>query len=340
MSTQEKLLKLYSEKPDYITILKSCCEAHRRVEQEAMERAKKYGYGDTSWLGFEHTDVKTDDFKLAMAVPRRLNILANMGFLEVSFKSNTSTNYKVIDIGEVEKALARIEELQLQPTFEEEMQMPDDLFSTIAGYEDIKALLKQALKVERFHVLLVGSPASAKSLCLLELARLPGTFYLLGSSTTKAGLNQVLFEQRPKILLADEIDKFANKDLGVLLSLAETGIVRETKFGRQRELKLNTNIFAAANRVHAMPKELLSRFRTLFLPEYTREEFIGATELVLTQREHVTTDLASYIAERTWDVTRNIREAVRIARICHTRRQVDLDIELLQKYRGQPWQRT
>jgi len=324
MDIQETLLKLHKEKPDYFQVLKHCCEAHRR------------GCNRPYWLGFEHTDVKVDgDFKLAMGIPRRLNILANLGFLELSFHSNSSTCYKVPDIEKTERLLARIEELKLEPTFNKEVEIPQDLFSTIAGYEDIKALFKRVLKAERFHILLCGSPASAKTLFLLEMSRFDGSFYCLGSTTTKAGLAEILCEQRPRILLADEVDKFEAKDIAILLSLAETGIVRETKFGKQREVRLNTNIFAAANTTKGMPKELLSRFRVLYLPEYTKEEFIEAARKVLIEREKAEMKLASHIAERVWEVSGNIREAVRIGKICQTTEQVDADIELLRKYKGE-----
>lgn len=93
-----------------------------------------------------------------------------------------------------------------------------------------------------------------------------------GGCGAKAGIAEILYEQRPRIRLADEIDKFENKDIAILLSLAETGIVRETKISKQREVRLNTNIFAAANSTRGMPKELLFRFKVLYLPEYTREK--------------------------------------------------------------------
>jgi len=335
---EQRLAKLYNDNPDYIVVLKACCEAHRRGQQEAVERARKYGHDEIHWLGFERIDVRldTDNIGLAMSVPRMLNVLANMGFLEISFKSNTCTCYKVTDIKKMERALQEIEKLELQYEYHptEHLEVPQDLFSTIAGYEDIKGLMKRALQAERFHILLCGPPASAKTLFLLELAHLPGAFYCLGSATSRAGLCQILFEQQPKILLADEIDKFQTKDLAVLLSLAETGIVREVKFGRQREIQLATNIFAAANRVHNMPKELLSRFRTLYLPEYSKDEFIAAATKVIVDREKADRELATYIAERTWEVSRDVREAVRIAKICKTREEVDRDIELLRKYLG------
>ena len=43
-------------------------------------------------------------------------------------------------------------------------------------------------------------------------------------------------------------------------------------------------------------------------------------------------DLASYIAERAWEVSRDVREAVRIGKICQTRDEVDEDIRLIEKY--------
>jgi Holliday junction DNA helicase RuvB len=179
---------------------------------------------------------------------------------------------------------------------------------------------------------LVGSLASAKTLFLLELSHLPGSFYCLGSATTKAGIAEILYEQRPRILLADEIDKFETKDIAILRSLAETGIVRETKVSKQREVRLNTSIFAAANSAKGMPKGLLSRFRVLCLPSYTKEEFIDASTKALVEREKDKVDLASYIAERAWEVSRDVREAVRIGKICRNQDEVDEDMRLIEKY--------
>ncbi len=108
--------------------------------------------------------------------------------------------------------------------------------------------------------------------------------------------------------------------------------MRETKVSKQREIRLSTNIFAAANSAKGMPKELLSRFRVLHLPQYTKEEFIHASTKVLVEREQVEPDLASYIAERAWEVSRDVREAIRIGKICRNQDKVDEDIRLIDKY--------
>jgi len=262
--------------------------------------------------------------------------LVNAGLLGIVFSSRSSTHYALVGREVIKKVFRELERVRerasLIPVFDKEIEIPQDLFSTVSGYEEIKAFIKKVLKAERFHVLLVGPPASAKTVFLLELARLPGSFYCLGSATTKAGIAEILYEQRPRILLADEIDKFETKDIAILLSLAETGIVRETKVSKRREVRLNTSIFAAANSAKGMPKELLSRFRALYLPPYTKEEFIDASTKVLVEREKVAPDLASYIAERAWEVSRDVREAVRIGKICRNQGEVDEDIRLIEKY--------
>lgn len=273
--------------------------------------------------------------KVGIAAPKIMP-LVNAGLLGIVFSSRSSTHYALVGREVIKKVLGELEILRertgLIPTLDKEIEIPENLFSTVSDYEEIKAFLQKVLKVERFHVLLVGPPASAKTVFLLELARLPGSFYCLGSATTKAGIAETLYEQRPRILLADEIDKFETKDIAILLSLAETGIVRETKVSKQREVRLNTSIFAAANSAKGMPKELLSRFRVLYLPPYTEKEFIESSTKVLIEREKVEPDLASYIAERAWEVSRDVREAVRIGKICRNRDEVDEDIRLMEKY--------
>jgi Holliday junction DNA helicase RuvB len=314
-----------NEDPQREGLLRYLVEFEESHAPEDWAKDVSGGTADVSW---------TWD-KVGIPAPKIMT-LVNVGLLGIVFSSRSSTHYALIGREVIKKVLGELERLRegasLVATLDKEIEIPDGLFSTVSGYEEIKAFLKKVLEAERFHVLLVGPPASAKTVFLLELARFPGSFYCLGSATTKAGIAEILYEQRPRILLADEIDKFETKDIAILLSLAETGIVRETKVSRQREFRLNTSIFAAANSAKGMPKELLSRFRVLYLPPYTKEEFIDASIKVLVEREKVKPDLASYIAERAWEVSRDVREAVRIGRICQSRNEVDEDIRLIQKY--------
>jgi len=321
----EKTLDLIKDDPQKEGLLRYLVEFEETHAPEDWAKDVSSGTADVSW---------TWD-KVGIPASKIMPLL-NAGLLGIVFSSRSSTHYSLVGREVIKRVLVESERarerISCSAALDKEIEIPEDLFSTIAGYEEIKVFLKRVLKSERFHVLFVGPPASAKTVFLLELARLPESFYCLGSATTKAGIAEILYEQRPRILLADEIDKFENKDIAILLSLAETGIVRETKVSKQREVRLNTNIFAAANSAKGMPKELLSRFRVLYLPQYTREEFIDASTKVLVERERVDPDLASYIAERAWQVSKDVREAVRIGKICESREEVDEDIRLMQKY--------
>src|SRR5262249_51953890 len=122
-------------------------------------------------------------------------------------------------------------------------------FEDIVGYEDIKQLFRMALESgSRTHILLLGPPASAKTIFLTSLLHfLKNAYFVGGGNTTGAGMIDYLFENRPDYLLIDEIDKSAAKHQTFLLNLMETGIISETKSRKTREPKLDTSVFAASN---------------------------------------------------------------------------------------------
>jgi len=132
----------------------------------------------------------------------------------------------------------------------------------------------------------------------------------------------------------DEIDRIGTKDIAILLSLAETGIIAETKDGKRREVRLKTKIFAASNTLK-MPRELISRFMVLHFNPYSRQEFLTVTVNVLRKREGIEEELASYIAERVWELPGRLvdpRQAVRVARLANTKEKVDELLQILLKY--------
>ena len=109
-------------------------------------------------------------------------------------------------------------------------------FETIVGHNDIKLILNKAILSERpIHVLLMGKPGCAKTMFLMEMMRrLKNSYFIVGSNTTKAGLVNQLFENEPKYLLIDELDKMNANDQVSLLHLMETGIISETKVKKTR----------------------------------------------------------------------------------------------------------
>jgi Holliday junction resolvasome RuvABC ATP-dependent DNA helicase subunit len=62
-------------------------------------------------------------------------------------------------------------------------------FEEIVGHDDIKQIFAKAIRSKRpVHLLLVGSPGSAKTMFLTEIMQQYKTFYfVVGSNTTKAG---------------------------------------------------------------------------------------------------------------------------------------------------------
>jgi DNA replicative helicase MCM subunit Mcm2 (Cdc46/Mcm family) len=69
------------------------------------------------------------------------------------------------------------------------------VFSNIEGLDDVKEMILRALESsERAHILLIGPPASAKSLFMLQIEKFMSSkvYFAEGASTTKAGLQMFI----------------------------------------------------------------------------------------------------------------------------------------------------
>jgi len=268
--------------------------------------------------------------------PRVLNKLVILQVLKVVLKTNSGTAYRVVDLATVERVLKDIEKTEVRPPEEVEVQIPDDLLDLVVGHEEKKEIIMRALQSkERVHLLLYGSPASAKSLILECLQRLPGSKYIIGSSASKAGLFELLYNEEPRFLVLDEIDKLDSmEDISILLSLMQTGFISETKYNRRRSKRLNTKVIAAANRINKLLPEFLSRFVPLRFRDYTDDEFVDISAKVL-QREGIPMGLAVYIADQTLRKlkTRDVRDSIKVSRLLRekTRKDVDRVIKLLSR---------
>jgi len=267
-------------------------------------------------------------------MPAVLSRLFLEGYLDNPFKSNSYTGYVLSEKGGL---VVKDEQFggEGEVSQAKELEVPDDLFDTIEGHEDIKDLIQHVLRGEKaVHLLFTGVPSSAKTMFLMELSRL-GAPYILGSQATKAGIADVLFDIRPEVLLVDEVDRVGTRDIAVLLSLMETGVVSETKYGKRREIRLGTKVIAASNSTN-MPRELLSRFMVLYFKPYQEAEFLAVAGAVLTRREDIEPYLADYIAGKVWQLSRSRladpREAVRIGRLAKTREEVDRVLEVMGRY--------
>ncbi|MBA7515063.1 hypothetical protein ES705_07101 [subsurface metagenome] len=321
MNETEKRLRIYkalTTNPEWGEILQDALALQER--EEAAHALKEY-----SWLGFEWFEVHAD--------PQTLKKMVTSKVLNVAFSSHSATHYKIADPDLVREAI----QAMLEPTTQPEREMPADLFDSIVGYPDVKTLVRYALEAEKpAHLLLSGPPASAKTMFLLELRRLPQSYYALAATLTAAGLADVLFVYEPRFILIDEVERLSPEHIGVLNSLMATGIVSETKHGKTRELELDTRVFAAGIRVEKLPQDLLSRFTKLHFAPYTEQEFIEVSQRVLATRENIRMDNAEYIARELWRLhgqDTDVRQCVQIARLSRGDRQrIDEVLVALRKY--------
>ena len=210
------------------------------------------------------------------------------------------------------------------------------LFDDIVGFGDVKALFEMAIEAERpVHLLLCGPPSSGKSLFMSSLTRLERSYYAVGSSSTKSGIFDYLFEYRPRYFIIDELEKMNKKDQTSLLNLMESGILSELKHNQQRTTQLKTWVFASCNSTDKLLPPLLTRFRDIHFKPYSEEEFTNIVVNVLDKEEGIDRDIALLIADGVYNRLKssNIRECVRIARLARNdSAQVNKIIDTFGKY--------
>ena len=210
------------------------------------------------------------------------------------------------------------------------------LFDDIVGFEDVKELFKMAIRAERpVHLLLCGPPASAKSLFMRALTKLERSYYTVGSSSTKSGIFDYLFEYRPRYFIIDELEKMNKKDQTSLLNLMESGILTELKHKQQRTTQLKTWVFASCNSTDKLLPPLLTRFRDIHFKPYAEEEFVEIVVNILDREEGIDRDIALLIADGVYNRLKssNIRECIRIARLARNdSAQVNRIIDIFERY--------
>jgi Holliday junction DNA helicase RuvB len=209
-----------------------------------------------------------------------------------------------------------------------------DLFDNIIGYADIKKLFSLSFESQRpIHILLVGPPASAKTLFMLGCMKLDRSYFTLGTHSTKSGMVDYLFEKRPRYLVIDEIEHMPIKDQTVLLSLMETGIIAETKHMKTRNTQLKTWVFATSNDTNHMLTPLLSRFMVLHFKQYSFENFQEISIHMLGQ-EGIGKEIAAEVASQVWHKmkSKDIRDCLKIAHLARSKTDVSWIVGTIQKY--------
>ncbi len=215
------------------------------------------------------------------------------------------------------------------------LESQSEIFKVIIGHEDVKRIFKMSLSSENpVHILLVGPPASAKTLFMLELMKLQRSYFTLGSHSTKSGLVDYLFAKRPRFLIIDEIEHMNAKDATALLSLMQTGILSETKHEKTRSTQLRTWVFGSCNSTDKLPRPLLSRFLVLRFKKYSYDDFKKISNNVLIM-DGIDPELADYVSDIVWGRmnSKDVRDSIKIARLAKSKKDVDWLVQALKNYK-------
>lgn len=313
---------LLEENPKWLDVVREASASEERFNLKNQDQ-------DLEWLGFEWHEVH--------AQPATLNKMVSEKVLDVSFNSRSSTHYKISTY--TKQALQVLQTITNNRT-PDTFGVPDNLFSPIVGYDDVKAFLLKALKGEsNIHFLFEGPPATAKSLFMLCIQRaVPRTYYATGSRTTAAGLTDALLSGEPRVLLLDEIEKADMQSYAVLLSLMENRTVVETKYRRHTSATMNTVVMGSCNNSQRLPPELISRFDFhVCFSKYTKNEFVQVCREYLSQFEGVPAHWAGHIGVRVWNslkIPNDIRKARGVAKILdvYDQKSIDEVIRFEEKY--------
>lgn len=310
---EAQIVEFLEKNPKYVEVIKNALEYEQANPDDEF--------------GFVWSDIVGGN-------PARLNKLVTEGVLRITYRTRTSCHYKLVD-QEATRRVLRLLEDKGGPIIEEKIEVPKDMFDIVIGHEDVKRVVLKSLNAEKpVHVMFVGPPATAKTLMMTELMRLPNSRYCLGSTMSKAGTIDYLLEERPRYLIVDEIDRGKDEDQAALLSLAETGMVTRLKHRMREQEVLKTWIFACCNRDDRIRPELRSRFLRFQLREYTREEFEEVVQGVLVRREGISKEMAGYIAGVLSKLTKDVRDAIRIGRLCETKEEVDEFVKIIYCAKG------
>ncbi len=163
-------------------------------------------------------------------------------------------------------------------------------FSRIYGLYDMKENIFRALtSEEQINVLLVGPPATSKTLFMSTIQeQCNDVFYFDASNTTSAGLIEELYVNRKaRLIIIDELDKLKRNDLNSLLGLLNDGRIVKTLKKMKYNFKMeNIKVFATSNSLGNLSKPARSRFQEYHLTEYSDEEFINVVKFCLNNKIH------------------------------------------------------
>jgi Holliday junction DNA helicase RuvB len=218
--------------------------------------------------------------------------------------------------------------------------LPEErFFSDIHLYDDLKQLLRRMIvSRESAHCVLVGPPASGKSLFLVSIQKnMKDVFFIDATNASGPGIVDKLFAYpRTKIILIDEIEKMTKRDQNMLLNLLETGMLISTKVRKTQEMKFEgIKLFATSNNIEQLSKPLKSRLLEFHLPEYDFNEFEEIVVRLAADRYRLDGEIACKIAHTVWHNmgTKDVRDALQLMKLVSSIDEVEMTTKTIIKYK-------
>jgi len=328
------------DRPEYIEVLERALEWERENKKEDSSIVDDTPY-DTFW---EVSDIRAN--------PQKLYQLFTKGLIDRVYKSNNYTYYALTDRNEVEEVIEQVDDhmsndtvtsdpddvvMHSFPTMEE---LDDGIFDSVIGYDDVKWILKRGITTDKItNFLLLGEKGTAKSVFLLALQRhFDQSRYIVASEASSPGVLNVLFDELPMFFLVDEFDDMKKEHQAVFSSYAETGILSETKSGKNRQIETNIKTFAAANDRSKIKDNIFDRFTPIKFERYTESEFKEICVNMLPEEEGKTVEESEAISDAIWDYRGygDVRAAIQVARL--SRGDPQKVVQVLENYSNSPTQ--
>lgn len=222
----------------------------------------------------------------------------------------------------------------------EETPQEERFFGEIEGYSDLKKLLsKMLVSKESMHAVLVGPPASGKTLFLLAIQqKMKDCFFVDATNASGPGTVDKLFAYpRTKILLIDEIEKMEKNSQNMLLNLLETGVLTVTKVRKTQEMNFpGIKLFATSNNIELLTNPLRSRLMELHLPEYAFGDFEKIVIKLAGTKYKLDEVVGRKIADTMWNQmdTKDVRDALQLAKLVTCVEEVEETAKTIMKYGG------
>jgi Holliday junction DNA helicase RuvB len=184
-----------------------------------------------------------------------------------------------------------------------------EVFKRIYGFDDLKFnVYRMAMSELNGNVLLVGPPATNKSLMMEIIAESFHDVIFFGANTTGAGFVETLYaNQSAKFVIVDELDKLSKTDLKAMLGLLNDGHVKKDTKTIHYDFRMNCKVFATANS-NKFGAAIKSRFQTYNIPPYSDEDFVNVVKFCL--QDYIVPEISATIAQI---LIQNDRKDVRIA---------------------------